>query len=105
MSEFSRLLKKVDPDLSEEEVALTFTIFDKNNDNTITFNEFFETLQQISIFPNRSQNSNFTPQLNNFIISNSNLNRMSIFYSIHPSTSIRILLNCITPLTHFYNSR
>lgn len=30
IAEFSKLLKKVDPDLTEEELVCTFTIFDKN---------------------------------------------------------------------------
>lgn len=49
INEFSRLLKKVDPELTQEELSFTFTIFDKNNDQNITFNEFFQTLQEISL--------------------------------------------------------
>ncbi|KAL4428754.1 hypothetical protein ABPG74_001268 [Tetrahymena malaccensis] len=55
ISEFSKLLKKVDPDLTEEELNCTFTIFDKNGDQSITFNEFFETLQEISYYSLQQQ--------------------------------------------------
>jgi Ca2+-binding EF-hand superfamily protein len=41
---FSKLLIKIDPTLTENDIKGCFSAFDHNNDNKITFAEFSKTL-------------------------------------------------------------
>lgn len=51
LDEFSKLLAKIDPKLSESEIGLCFEKFDINGDGSITFDEFYRTICKIAGTP------------------------------------------------------